>query len=242
MASGGGSPALSGAGTPLPASNSGTDSPNPHNSLFKINPANILSTTSNENVAPTSDGIPKTKICVFCGASPGNSPAHMVCTCQLNPGMEISIALFSLLSSMSTRTMNRRTLDLSSNLSKLQYNLHVIPKHRHSSCPFKTQLTHSPTGSSPLSSPCLPREQHLSRLRRRNSRSHGRSSTYACLFVRTIISPRHHSSSSDQGSSISHTQHSTTSHPSLVRPAPTSFLLRTNPSLRDVPQRRELPY
>ncbi|KAG4418894.1 hypothetical protein IFR04_007930 [Cadophora malorum] len=77
MASGGGSPALSGAGTPLPASNSGTDSPNPHNSLFKINPANILSTTSNENVAPTSDGIPKTKICVFCGASPGNSPAHM---------------------------------------------------------------------------------------------------------------------------------------------------------------------
>ncbi|KAK0101123.1 hypothetical protein ONS95_012895 [Cadophora gregata] len=76
MASGGGSPALSGTGTPIPPSTSGTDSPNPHN-LFKINPANILSTTNNETVAPTSDGVPKTKICVFCGASPGKSPAHM---------------------------------------------------------------------------------------------------------------------------------------------------------------------
>ena len=241
MASGGGSPALSGTGTPLPASNSGTDSPNPHNNLFKLNPANILSTTNNENVAPTSDGVPKTKICVFCGASPGNSPAHMVCTSQLKPRMEISIALFSLLSSMRARTITRRTLDLSSNFSKSQYNLHVIPKHRHSSCPFKTQLTHSPTGSSTLSSPCLSREQYLSRLRRRNSRSHGRSSTYACLFVRTIISPRHHSSSSDQGSSISHTQHSTTSHPSF--PLPSNIILRRSISiLRDIPPKRELPY
>ncbi|KAH7310026.1 hypothetical protein BKA65DRAFT_414502 [Rhexocercosporidium sp. MPI-PUGE-AT-0058] len=82
MASGGASPPLSTNGTSISTSVSGSNSPNPHN-LFNLNPANILSSTSEENVAPTSNpsetetGVAKTKICVFCGASPGNSPAHM---------------------------------------------------------------------------------------------------------------------------------------------------------------------
>ncbi|KAG4428005.1 hypothetical protein IFR05_016511 [Cadophora sp. M221] len=67
----------SGGATPIPGSASGSDSPNSRN-IFKLNPANILSSTNDENVAPpTLTGVPKTKICVFCGASPGNSPAHM---------------------------------------------------------------------------------------------------------------------------------------------------------------------
>ncbi|PBP24849.1 lysine decarboxylase-like protein [Diplocarpon rosae] len=55
----------------------------PHG-LSNLNPASILSTNNDENLAPgrtpstTETGaVPKTKICVFCGASPGNSPAHM---------------------------------------------------------------------------------------------------------------------------------------------------------------------
>ncbi|KAL2067715.1 hypothetical protein VTL71DRAFT_15811 [Oculimacula yallundae] len=71
------SPALATNGTPA-SSISGSSSPNPHK-LFNINPANIISSTI-ENTAATStseNGVPRTKICVFCGASPGNSPAHM---------------------------------------------------------------------------------------------------------------------------------------------------------------------
>ncbi|CZT50125.1 related to Rossmann fold nucleotide-binding protein [Rhynchosporium secalis] len=73
------SDSLSTNGTPIPASISGSSSPNPQK-LFNINPANIISTTRDEKLdsVSSSDGpVPRTKICVFCGASPGNSPAHM---------------------------------------------------------------------------------------------------------------------------------------------------------------------
>ncbi|CZR60171.1 related to Rossmann fold nucleotide-binding protein [Phialocephala subalpina] len=71
MASGGASPATSildgvGPSTSL-------------HGLSKLNPNNILNTSNDENLAPSAaaNGTPKVKICVFCGASPGKSPAHM---------------------------------------------------------------------------------------------------------------------------------------------------------------------
>jgi hypothetical protein len=84
MASGGVSPAVSiRSETPeLPGSNT----PHGHS---KLN--NVLTNTTNMLPSETSIS-PKIKICVFCGASPGNSPAHMVFT---YPSLLSSFAKFS---------------------------------------------------------------------------------------------------------------------------------------------------
>ncbi|KAF8848118.1 hypothetical protein BDZ45DRAFT_718785 [Acephala macrosclerotiorum] len=71
MASGGVSPAASIQGD--------SRSSTPLHGLSKLNPNNILKTTNDENLAPSTstNGLPKVKICVFCGSSPGKSPAHL---------------------------------------------------------------------------------------------------------------------------------------------------------------------
>lgn len=73
MTSGGVSPAIS-IRSETPELN-GSNTPHGHS---KLN--NVLTNTT--NVLPSENSsLPKIKICVFCGASPGNSPAHMVFTC-----------------------------------------------------------------------------------------------------------------------------------------------------------------
>lgn len=67
MASGGASP-------PVPL-HDGSGLPAPTHGLSKLNP-NHVQPPNNENTAPADP--PKIKICVFCGSSPGTSPAHMV--------------------------------------------------------------------------------------------------------------------------------------------------------------------
>jgi hypothetical protein len=85
MASGGASPAPSILGMSADPSTS-------VNGLSKLNPENIISTTVASELSlsvPDTSPIPQTKICVFCGASQGKSPAHMVrpltLTCSSNP-------------------------------------------------------------------------------------------------------------------------------------------------------------
>jgi uncharacterized protein (TIGR00730 family) len=69
MASGGASPAIS-----VRSQTPDLPSTTPHG-LSKLN--NVLSNSTNALASQTSRS-PKIKICVFCGASPGTSPAHMV--------------------------------------------------------------------------------------------------------------------------------------------------------------------
>ncbi|KAI9049628.1 hypothetical protein LZ554_006653 [Drepanopeziza brunnea f. sp. 'monogermtubi'] len=64
----------------LSSSDGGTrsDTPASPNGLPAHNQANVPKSTHDANMPPSGpDAVPKTKICVFCGSSPGYSPAHM---------------------------------------------------------------------------------------------------------------------------------------------------------------------